>query len=73
MLEVFFKVAFSFCLGMCAPTLIAEFADFVMGARFTEALFGTRNGASILVISGLASVSWMIRKGEFVDDMKSTH
>lgn len=73
MFELLFKVTFCFGLGPGVLVLISELVDFLTGYHFSHALFGTRNGALILIFSGLVAVSLAIWGGQFVEDVKPTH
>jgi hypothetical protein len=72
-MNTFFKVCYCFAIADGVLFLFSLLIDFVFSVKTYEYLTTNTTGYVIQVITILFGLTWMIRDGEFIDDVKSTH
>ena len=71
--NTYFKVGFCFLLGDSLLQLGTVVIDFLVGSDLNTAMNGTGNGLVIQLLFSLFGMTWIIRDGEFIDDIKASH
>jgi len=71
--NTYFKVTFCFLLGDSLLQLGTAVIDFFAGSHLNAAMNSTKNGLVIQLLFSLFGMTWIIRDGEFIDDIKASH
>ena len=71
--ETLYKVVFCFVLGDAFLIIISYTIDFIIDGEIISYLTTSSSGYIIQGVAGLISMTWVIRDGEFIDDIKSSH
>lgn len=72
-INTFFKVGFCYALANGLVLLLSWIIDFIFSVQTYEYLSTNKTGYAIQVIASLFGLTWIIRDGEFIDDIKSSH
>jgi len=73
--DLIFKVFYIFALGVGILFIGILLCDFVLNTNYwgnIENLWDTK-GFFVVIFSGIISVAWAIRDGQFLDDLKASH
>jgi uncharacterized membrane protein len=72
-INAFFKVCYCFAIADGLLFLFSWLIDFIFSVQTYEHLSTNTTGYVIQVITSLFGLTWIIRDGEFIDDIKSSH
>jgi hypothetical protein len=72
-INTFSKVCICFGLANGLLLLFSWLIDFIFNVQTYEYLSTNRTGYILQVIASLFGFTWIIREGEFIDDVKSSH
>ena len=71
--NTYFKVTFCFLLGDSLLQIGTVVIDFVAGTSLNTLMNSTKSGLVIQLLFSLFGIAWIIRDGEFIDDVKASH
>jgi hypothetical protein len=71
--NTYFKVAYCFFLGDSLLQIGTIAIDYISGTQLNNAMNSTRGGLAIQLFFSLIGMTWIIRDGEFLDDIKASH
>lgn len=69
----YFKVTFCFLLSDSLLQLGTVVIDFLADSHLNTLMNSTKNGFVIQLLFSLFGMTWIIRDGEFIDDIKASH
>ena len=73
--DLLFRVSYIFIVGVGLLFIVIVLCDFVLNTNYwenIENLWDTK-GFLVVIFSGITSVTWAIRDGQFLDDIKPSH
>jgi len=71
--NTYFKVAFCFLLSVSLLQIGTVVIDFLAGSDLNTLMNSTKNGLVIQLLFSLFGMTWIIRDGQFIDDVKASH
>jgi hypothetical protein len=71
--KTYVKVIFCFLISDSLLQLATVLIDFLAGSNLNTTMNSTRNGLEIQLFFSLFGMTWIIRDGEFIDDIKASH
>tara|TARA_R110002096_G_scaffold266710_1_gene460277 strand:- start:74723 stop:74986 length:264 start_codon:yes stop_codon:yes gene_type:complete len=71
--HTFYKVSFCFLISLNILVIPSFLFDFIFNTQLIDWLTYSNTGHAALVILGLFGLTWIVRDGEFIDDVKSSH
>lgn len=71
--NTYFKVTFCFLLSDSLLQIGTVVLDFLAGSSLNTLMNSTQNGLVIQLLFSLFGMTWIIRDGQFIDDVKASH
>lgn len=71
--NTYFKVIFCFLLSDSLLQLGTVVIDFLSGSHINTVMNSTKNGLVIQLLFSLFGMTWIIRDGQFIDDINASH